>query len=454
MSVAAFELRVLGPTELRAGLAADHGPGDRDAIVRQPKRLAVLTYLAITTAVGYRRRDQVVGLFWPDSDQAQARTQLRKALYAINEALGTEVFLTRGEDEVQVDATKLWCDAVALATSAVALRHQEALALYRGELLGGLFPEGVAPEFQEWLDDQRRVLRELAAGAAWSCSRAEEEAGDHRAAAALARRALELTPDDEDGLRRLMSLLDRHGDRAGALRVYSDWQTRLLKEYGVEPAPETRKLARRVQAARKGESHETPPTPQPAIQDPLSDAGASSMVGLARDRRGAWRRPRLGLVVIGLTALLLAGAAGVVALRGGSTPSPSSVAVLPLRVIGASEAGTEAARLSEELVAALARQPDLAVRPAGSGADRADDIVDVGRRLRAAWLVDGAVQHVARLRVTLRLVRTSDGIAVWARAYDADTGDVMLNAQRVAEDAALAIQELVAQAAATSRHGS
>jgi len=28
---------------------------------------------------------------------------------------------------------------------------------------------------------------------------------------------------------------------------------------GVEPAPETRKLARRVQSARKGESHETPP---------------------------------------------------------------------------------------------------------------------------------------------------------------------------------------------------
>lgn len=114
----------------------------------------------------------------------------------------------RGEDEIQVDRDTLWCDAVALAAHAVALQHREALALHRGELLDGLYPEGVPPKFQEWLDERRRVLRELAAGAAWSCSRADEEA--------VARRALELTPDDEEGVRRLMSLLDRHGDRAGA----------------------------------------------------------------------------------------------------------------------------------------------------------------------------------------------------------------------------------------------
>jgi len=76
----------------------------------------------------------------------------------------------------------------------------------------------------------------------------------------MARRALELAPDDEQCVRDLISLLDRAGDRGGALRVYSEWQARLFKEYGVEPAPETRKLARRVQSARKGESHETQPT--------------------------------------------------------------------------------------------------------------------------------------------------------------------------------------------------
>lgn len=104
-----FELRILGPTEL-AGPVPDAG----DSVVRQPKRLALLAHLALTTADGFRRRDKVIALFWPELDQSQARTYLRKALYGINEALGAEIFATRGEDEIRLDPAQCWCDAVAL----------------------------------------------------------------------------------------------------------------------------------------------------------------------------------------------------------------------------------------------------------------------------------------------------------------------------------------------------
>ena len=161
----------------------------------------------------------------------------------------------------------------------------DALSLYRGEVLDGMYPDGVAPEFQEWLDTQRRSMRELAARAAWETSRAEEERGDRGAAVAMARRARELDPDNEEGVRRLMELLDRRGDRSGALKVYGEWQARLLEDYGVEPAPETRKLANRVRAARKGESHETPPTMLKPVQVlPVSGPGTR------RDRRAAARQ--------------------------------------------------------------------------------------------------------------------------------------------------------------------
>jgi hypothetical protein len=93
--------------------------------------------------------------------------------------------------------------------------------------------------------------------AAWECS-SRADLADGAEALELARRAVELDPDDEEGVRRLIAVLDRYGDRAGALRLYTEWRARLQAEYGAEPAPETRKLVRKVQAHRKGESAETP----------------------------------------------------------------------------------------------------------------------------------------------------------------------------------------------------
>src|SRR5688572_11402670 len=124
-----FELRVLGSTELNGPLK------DADSLIRQPKRVALLAYLAISTADGFRRRDQIIALFWPELDQSQARTYFRKSLYAIREAFGDEIFVTRGEEELRVDAARLWCDAVALVEHLRLQHWSEALAVYRGELL-------------------------------------------------------------------------------------------------------------------------------------------------------------------------------------------------------------------------------------------------------------------------------------------------------------------------------
>ncbi len=428
-----FELRILGPTELLG-----QAPGAGEAVVRQPKRLALLAYLALATAEGFRRRDLVTALFWPELDHAQSRTYLRKALHGISEALGADIFVTRGEDEVRLDSAKVACDAVALLEHASAGRWSDALALHRGDLLEGFFSEGVAQEFEEWLDRERRVLRERAATAAWECSRIEDERGDQKAAAVLARRALELTPDDEIGVRRLMNLLDRQGDRAGGLRVYSEWQARLQKEYGVEPAPETRTLARRIQAAPKGESHETPPTatagtasaPDAVPDHPLGDE--------PRRHFGVARKYWLGAAVV------LIGAVGgaITLVRTHSAESGlegTSVAVLPLRDIGGAGEGNDAERVTEELTTALAEVGSLTVRPSSRVQDaleRGSDLSRIGRRLGVAFVVDGAVQRgPSRLRVTLRLVRTSDGVAVWASSYDETVTDPIASAQHVAGEA-------------------
>ena len=428
-----FELRILGPTEL-------HGPvgEEADALVRQSKRLAVLAYLALSTADGFRRRDQITAFFWPELDQAQARTYLRKALYGIREGLGMEVFLTRGEDEVRVDPTLVWCDAVALSQYVRDGRWSEGLSLYRGELLEGLFPEGVAQEFQEWLSAQRKQLRERAARAAWECSRLEEERGDRTAAAVMARRARELDPDNEEGVRRLMGLLDRRGDRGSALRVYQEWQARLQEEFGVEPAPETRKLARQVQAARKGESLETAP-----VQPPITAAAAATVSESTRNQNAPMerRRPvtrwRSGIAAAGLLAILALGTATLLP-DAGPAAGARSIAVLPLRPIGDSSLQNIADAIAEEIITRLAMDPTLTVRLVPGRQDLAKPSADGaawGKHLGTAYIADGAVQRGGdQIRVTLRLIRTSDAVAMWAGSFDMATADPVRGAQRLASE--------------------
>ena len=435
-----FELRILGHTEL-----SGPNPEAVEALARQPKRLTLLAYLALATVDGFRRRDHIISLFWPEFDQTQARTYLRKALYGIREALGEDLFVNRGEDEIRLDHALVWCDAVALQQRARDAQWPDALALYRGDLLDGMYPEGVAPEFQEWLDAQRRTIRELAARAAWETSSAEEERGDRGAAVAMARRARELDPDNEEGVRRLMELLDRRGDRGGALKVYGEWQARLLEDYGVEPAPETRKLANRVRAARKGESHETPPTPlKPAQMLPVPPPAFMSL-GIGAEP-GPMRRTRLAVAVA--MGVILLGTI-VAAMFWPDAPwSPRagahSVSVLPLRAIGGSQAVADA--VTEEMTTALATNPGVTVRSATRAQallrDGAD-IDQVARRLGVAFIADGSVQGGAsRIRLTLRLLRADDAVAVWANTFNFMQEDLPAVARSVADSVAATVSRV------------
>jgi TolB-like protein len=260
----------------------------------------------------------------------------------------------------------------------------------------------------------------------------------------MARRALDLTPDDEVGIRRLMELLDRHGDRAGALRVYSEWQKRLLDEYGVEPAPETRKVARRVQAARKGESHETPPTAEVVVASKAMGRRTDGPVIENRAHGRMWVRTyALSATVV----VAIAGLAGAIALFSTGAveraTDPRSVAVLPLRAIGGPAQGVEAERFAEELTTSLAMTEGVTVRSSSRAMDavhQGGDVDRIGRRLGVAYVVDGGVQRApARIRVTLRLVRTADGVSVWAGSYDAETTDPVTAARDAAGQAAAEI---------------
>lgn len=458
------ELRILGHTEL-----APAGQQTGGAVLRQPKRLALLAYLALAASEGFRRRDQIVATFWPEQDQLHARTQLRKALHALRSLLGSDAFPGRGDEEISLDTKKVWCDAVAFRSHCDAREWQAALRLYRGDLLEGLHPGGVGEAFENWLVEQRASLRELAARAAWECSTAADLAGNRDEAIATARRAVELNPDDEEGMRRLIAALDRYGDRAGALRVFSAWRSRLEKEFGAEPAPETRKLIRRVQAQRKGESTETAEThrvpprgmiaegPSPPGGAPSEttdvDVGRSASPGDGNPIPAVRRRWRGTVMWIAAAAMAAVAIATALPKQGPETSTRATVAVLPLRALGDTSVRFIGEAIAEELTNALARTAAFSVRVAGGQWPQGDNegLRLLGRRLAVDHLVVGTVQRdAARMRVTLRLVGVEDGITRWARTFEASISDLLDVQSRIAAESAMELAPLLGQGTAPS----
>src|SRR5712691_771676 len=122
-----IRLRTLGTLDLRGSDGAE-----LRALLAQPKRLALLAYLAIASPGGFRRRDTLVGLFWPELDHEHARAALRKALHGLRHELGDGILLTRGGEDVMLAADGFWCDAPAFEQLLAEGRRAEALELYRG----------------------------------------------------------------------------------------------------------------------------------------------------------------------------------------------------------------------------------------------------------------------------------------------------------------------------------
>lgn len=232
-----LHLQTLGGLDLR-----DSAGRELQTVLAQPKRLALLIYIALAGPLRFRRRDGLVALFWPELDGEHARGALRQATRFLRGQLGPGALVNRGEEEICLDPVTLRCDAIEFSQACESGEWARAVELYRGDLLPGVFIADVSPEFEEWLEAERDRLRRKAAGAAWSLVEVREREGDPAGAAPWARRAVELSPDDEAGVRRLMRILDRRGDRAGALSAYDAFRRRLAAQYGAVPSPETEAL--------------------------------------------------------------------------------------------------------------------------------------------------------------------------------------------------------------------
>ena len=301
----AIQFRTLGTLDLRAADGRE-----LHSLLAQPKRIALLAYLCIAQPRGYHRRDTLLGLFWPDSDQEHARTSLRKSLHILRRALGEDAILSRGDEEVAVDFQRVSCDVASFEDLIGGNRFQDAVKLYGGDLLPGFFVDDAA-EFEQWLNAERSRLRAAAARAAYTVAEQLEKSGDYTGAVSLARRSFELADTDERTLRKLITLQFKAGDRASAIETYEAFARHLAAEYQTEPSAQTRSLIEQVRVGAEGI------TPKTDIS--LIDAGAPAKPTVSeRTRR---RTPALYAAVT--VAVLIF----ITAIWGWARPTPSKAVV-------------------------------------------------------------------------------------------------------------------------------
>ncbi len=230
-----LRLLTLGTVDLR-----DADGRELRSVLQQPKRLALLVYLALEGGTRYTRRDVLLDLFWPELDQAHARAALRRALYFLRKALGETLIEARGDEELRLDEEQLWCDAPAVRVHLASGGVEEALALYQGPLLPGFYIAGAAGA-ERWLDGARRALGQELAEAAWVLAESLETPS--ATALALGRRAVEVGPDASRSLERLLHLHGRLGQAQEGLARYDDYARRLQLDSGQAPPPELQHLA-------------------------------------------------------------------------------------------------------------------------------------------------------------------------------------------------------------------
>lgn len=416
-----IEFRTLGGVTLTVG-----SEPERRSVQLPPKPLALLAYLSVECRHGPRRRDDLVGLLWPELPDHRARAGLSQTLYRLKQELGPRGVLTHGQDVVCVDTDVLSCDVLEFQSALDEGRFGDALASYQGPFLQG-FHLSDSEAFDHWLSQTRRRLQEGATAAARDLACEREREGDLDEAIRFAARALELSPFDETAVRQLIELFDGKGDRSLALSAYERFATRLWDELELDPSPETRELAERVKARTKA----TYLVPETQVGAPSQDGPGRASVPPATEKgegkESVGRRPWLKGLPLGLAAIAIVAAVALTVGSRGSTPlNPAQVLVGGVaNRTGEPSLDRVATSIGERLAGSLSLLDFVTpIQAAASGLEGG------GREFQGPGASDPSLAEAAReagagTLVFASLDSAADSLTLRAQVVDVETGAVL-----------------------------
>ncbi len=276
----ALNVRLLGTPELRSG----EGPA---VTLESARAVSLLAYLLVHRGEPHPRQ-RLAFLLWPESGEAQARTNLRKVLHALRHALPD------AERHLDVTPRSLrWredapyrLDVADFERALAEDRLEDAVELYTGDLLEG--------SYDEWVLEERERLRDRFADALERLLVEHEQRGVVAAALDCAERLVRLDPLREAGYSALMRLHDARGDRVRAMRAYHAYAGAAQRELGIVPSAPMRAAYEALLFAA-----EDPAPPPPGAGSPAGPP----LVGRAPERARLgelWRVAQAGRAQLAL----------------------------------------------------------------------------------------------------------------------------------------------------------
>ncbi|MEX2535230.1 MAG: AAA family ATPase [Trueperaceae bacterium] len=225
----ALRLRLLGPVSIL--VEGEWHP------LPPHKTSCLLAFLAFEGE--WTLRERLAYLFWPDSDEADARRNLRQLLQRVRQIPWLDGL---GLDGLEIEKARLrWrveTDVGAFRSAIGAQDWTQAIEQYGGDLGGGL-PTGDCPAYEAWLELERDALYSAWRNALVSQSGQWLESGRAGEAARLLQRLLEADPLAEDVLQQYLRCAGLGGERPMALKAFDRFTSSLKEELALEPLPET-----------------------------------------------------------------------------------------------------------------------------------------------------------------------------------------------------------------------
>lgn len=215
--------------------------GKEIRLAGRPKVVPLFAYIVLKCREPVAR-DVVAYALWPDESETTARTNLRRHLKYLRDALPP-----REIPWILADGRTVgWNPAVALRTDTEEferccndpVRMPAAVDLY-AELLPGAY--------DEWLVAAREQFHRAYVSALWELALQARGRRDLPAATEYLERILADDPWREDALRALMAVCCEAGDRSSALRLCAQFEQRLREEMNVALMSETTALRRAVE---------------------------------------------------------------------------------------------------------------------------------------------------------------------------------------------------------------
>ena len=223
-----LQIRLFGQADVRAS-------GKSLKLARRCLTLTMLGLLILRREQPVARTFLAYTLF-PDHNEERALGELRRYLHLAGKALEAET----DEPALLVDAdTVRWNEDCAAFVDVVAFEQrvvepstcEEAVALYTGDLLEGVY--------DDWVITERERLRSLFLNALIVLIERSRTARDYGSALTYGTRLLTADPWREDVVRQVMAIRYASGDAAGAVAECDRFAKQLRAELGVSLMPET-----------------------------------------------------------------------------------------------------------------------------------------------------------------------------------------------------------------------